>query len=405
MDEPPDVLPGEPEARSPVVTVCELERFPPVPSIRSHPFAAIAWLIRACVAIVCAVVLLAIGATIPIINVYVLGYLMEIQGQVARTGKFRSAFLMLPLALRLGIIALAVALWLLPIELLAALQRDIHVLAPGSANDWLIAITLGIAGVVIAAHLALAIAGGGRWWQFLRPIHNIRQQLDRHSRVRFWQQANHQINEFVSALSFVRLLRLGVLAYAAAYLWLGIAAVLFTLLDDVTIRWQWFGFAAGCLMLTVVLMWLPFLMAHVAAERRIGAMFEMGTVYKLSVRTPLCWSTSTAFLMASSVLTMLYTALVKNVMPPHVFRWDLMAVFLVTIIPARLLVGRAYHRATTRPSTSTHWGLRIWQWSNIAALSVGMGYYVYFLYLAQTGGELGQNAVWQFPSVLQPFPR
>ncbi len=398
------IQPGHSGTRPPVITRGELKYFPPMPSLRSHPFAAIAWLVRACVAIPCGVVLLAIGATIPIVNVYVLGCLMEIQGQVARTGKFRTAFWGLPLAMRLGIIALTVTLWLLPIELLAALHRDTHVLAPGSAKDWLVAITLAIASVVIAAHLALAIAGGGRWWQFLRPIQNIRQQLDRHSRVRFWQQATRQINQFVAAISFIRLLRSGILAYAAAYLWLVIPTFLFTLLDDVTIRWQWFGFATGCAMLTVTLMWLPFLMAHVAAERRTGAMFEMRTVCELAARTPLCWSMSTAFLIASSVLTLLYTALVKNVLPPHVFRWDLMAVFLVTMIPARILVGRAYHRATTQPPTRPKWSTRIWRWSNIAALSVGMGYYVYFLYLAQTGGELGQNAVWQFPSVLQPFP-
>ncbi|WP_345688656.1 hypothetical protein [Novipirellula caenicola] len=375
-----------------------------MPSLRSRPLAAIAWLVRSCVAILCGVVLLAIGATIPIVNVYVLGCLMEIQGQVARTGKFRSASWGLPLTLRLGIIVLAVVLWLLPIELLAALHRDIHVLSPGSANDWLVAFMLAITSVVIAAHLALAIAGGGRWWQFLRPLQTIRQQLDRHYRVRFWQQATRQINEFVAAISLLRLLRLGILAYAAAYLWLAIPTLLFTLLDDVTIRWQWFGFAAGCLTLTVTLMGLPFLMAHVAAERRFGAMFEIRTVYELAARTPLCWSMSTAFLMACSVLTLLYIALVKNALPPHNFRWDLMAVFLVTMIPARILVGRAYHHATTRPPARLKWSTRVWRWSNIAALGIAVGYYVYFLYLAQTGGELGQNAIWQFPSVLQPFP-
>jgi hypothetical protein len=35
---------------------------------------------------------------------------------------------------------------------------------------------------------------------------------------------------------------------------------------------------------------------------------------------------------------------------------------------------------------------------------MSIGWYVYFLCLAATGGELGQRAVWQFHAMLLPLP-
>ena len=94
-----------------------------------------------------------------------------------------------------------------------------------------------------------------------------------------------------------------------------------------------------------------------------------------------------------------------------------MLVFLVTAIPARLVIGWVYHRAgqqspritaapiTAAPITAARrWPWRVWQTLNASALCVGVGYYVYFLYLAQTAGELGQRAVWQYQALLQPLP-
>ena len=149
---------------------------------------------------------------------------------------------------------------------------------------------------------------------------------------------------------------------------------------------------------------MPFLLAHLAAETRMGAMFEVRTILRLAGRVPFRSAFATALVFACSVLPMLYEALLKNQIPPHALRWDLMLVFLVTVTPARILVGWVYQRATARTCDSPSWSWRIWQGVNGLMLCVGVGYYVYFLYLAQTGGELGQRTIWQFPSLLLPFP-
>lgn len=390
-----------------VFSRAELQELGPMPALRRHPFQALVWLLRAGIGIVVLVGLLAFAATIPVVNVLALGYLMEIQGRAARTGRLRSAFYLVPAAGRLGILLLSVWLFLLPIQILSGLARDSWLLTSGGAAAWWWSGVLVFTSLLVAMHLLLAIGCGGAWWRFVRPITNARWLVAQWHSGDYWRDANHAIREFLAAFQFFNLLRLGLIGYATAYAWLVVPTLLFTILDDVTSRWQLIGFVVGCITLTLTLTWLPLMLAHVAAETRWGAALELKTVLRLAGRTPFRWAVVTAILLACSVLPLLYTALFKVQIPPHDFRWDLMLVFLVTVIPARILVGWVYHRATQRPprnTTARVWPWRIWQAVNASALCVGVGYYVYFLYLAETGGELGQRAVWQYHALLQPLP-
>jgi len=402
-----DIAPRPPTDRGEIAgqrTIVSRRDFQEFPRIPSHPLRAVWWLVRACLGLICLVALLALAAAIPVVNVLALGYLMEVQGRVARTGKFRSAFYLLPAAQRLGGILLAVWLWLLPIQFLAGLARDSWLLAPGGTAAWLWTSLLVIASSLTAVHLLLAIGCGGRWWRFARPLSNALRLRACWRSNEYWQDAHHAIYEFMAAFRLPHLLRLGLLGYAAAYVWLVLPALLFTMLNDVTSRWQIIGFVAGCVTLTLTLLWLPLLLAHVAAEGRWRAMFELTTVAKLAGQTPFRWAIATAILFGCSVLPLLYTALFKNQIPAHDVRWDLMLVSLVTVVPARVLVGWVYHRATRRTHSAPSRLWRIWQWTNGAALCFGVGWYVYFLNLATTGGELGQHAVWQFHALLLPLP-
>ena len=81
-----------------------------------------------------------------------------------------------------------------------------------------------------------------------------------------------------------------------------------------------------------------------------------------------------------------------------------MLVFLAAVVPARVLIGWAYHRATQKTRSAPSWPWRIWQGANGVALCIGLAWYVYFLYLVETAGELGQRAVWQFHALLLPLP-
>ena len=382
----------------------DLTELPSMPSLSKQPLQGMGWLARLALRLVILVGLVAMVASIPVVNIFALGYLFEMQGRVARTGKVRSALYLLPAAERVGGILLGVWLWLLPIQFLAAAARDSWLISPTGTTAWLWIGLVMIASLAIAIHILMAIACGGGLARFIRPLSNARWLMTRWSSGEYWADASSAISRFAGAFRLGHMFRLGLLGSAAVYLWLAIPTFLFTVVDDVTSPWQVLGFIVGCATLTLLLLWLPFLLAHVSAAARWGAILEFATVRRLAGQTPFCWSVATAFLLACSTLPMLYTALLKNKIPPHDLQWDVMVVFLLAVVPARLLVSWVYHRATQQTGAGPSWTRWVWRQTNAAALCVGAGYYVYFLHLAATGGELGKRSVWQFHALLLPFP-
>lgn len=394
---------GHPVESTPAFSPADWQELPHCPSPKESPLAAAKWLAQLVVGVCFLLALLAVAAATPVVNVLALGYLMTVQARVARSGKLRSAFYLVPGAIRLGSLLLGIWLWLSPVHLLAEATRDSWLIAPGARAAWLWTAALIIVSVLISVHILMAIACGGGW-RFVRPLSNARRLRDRLRQGGYWQDADRSIREFVAALEWMRLLRLGLLGLLAAYLWLALPIYLFTMLDDVTNRAQVIGFLSGALALTVMLPWMPMLLAHVAVADRWSAIFELKAAGKLALGSPFRWLLSTAVLMACSVAPMLYVALLKNRIPPHAAQWDAMLVFLATVVPARALIGWAYHRALQRADSGSSWRRRGWQAINVVAMLVASGYYVYFLNLAAVEGELGRQVVWQLHFVLLPFP-
>ena len=80
-----------------------------------HPLRFGGWALSMGFGIVTMVFALAIVASIPIVNFIALGYLLDVEGRVARSGKFREAFPLLPLAPRIGSLVIGIWLCLLPL--------------------------------------------------------------------------------------------------------------------------------------------------------------------------------------------------------------------------------------------------------------------------------------------------
>jgi hypothetical protein len=76
-----------------------------------------------------------------------------------------------------------------------------------------------------------------------------------------------------------------------------------------------------------------------------------------------------------------------------------MFVFLITIYPAKVMLGWAYHRASNGRQA---W--RPWSWLGSCAALAGVATYVVLLYLVQTSGLLGNRVVWQHHALLLPLP-
>src|SRR6516225_11113922 len=100
----------------------EREPSPPRRSLVGRAFGAVLraciWTVRSLFGIASLILLLAVIAAIPVLNLLALGYLLEVEGRLARSGKLRDAFPLINLAPRLGSIVLGIWAWVIPLRLL-----------------------------------------------------------------------------------------------------------------------------------------------------------------------------------------------------------------------------------------------------------------------------------------------
>lgn len=375
------------------------EALPSSPSWREFPLRAAARLGQAVLGALCGIVLLALMASVPVLNVLALGYLLGMVGRVARTGKLGAALFLAPITARVAGMLLFGALLTFPLRFLAELARDATMLAPWSftACCWtLLAVAVSL---LVTLHVILAMGRGGSWWWFFRPLNNLRWTKARLRDGTYLAQADQTLRTLVIALQPWQHFRLGLFGFAGVYLWMLLPALVFDQAPAFSGAGRVFTSLVGGAALVLLFGWMPFLLTHYAVENRWQAWLDWKGIRQRFRHSPFCWTLSALLLYGLSMLVMLYVALVKNKMPTHEARWDVMIVFMVTLIPAKLFVAWVWQRAGR---VKESW--RSWQWFNRALLAFGLGWYVYFIFLAHTGGQLGQSALWQFHSLLLPFP-
>lgn len=354
-----------------------------------------AWLIRSLFGIASLILLLAIIAAVPIVNLLALGYLLEVEGRLARSGKLRDAFPLIELAPRLGSIALGLTLWLFPLRILSSAAADARLIDAGSRSDRLLHLAVPVLSCLIAIHLCLALARGGGLGTFLRPIKNFRWLRARLREGNYWSQAQQAIGQFFKGLQLKHHFWLGLRGYVGAMLWLAIPSALFAATNK-TEGGPILITLLGGLLLMLVLSWVPFLQAHFAAENRFGAMFELKKVRALYKNAPFSW-----------LITMLVTLtlalpmyLFKIVLPPSDAMWLVTVVFIVSIYPVKVLTGWAYHRAVGRERRA-FFGLR---WLSRLVMVPLLALFVFLLFFTQFIGEHGKGVLFEHHAFLLPAP-
>jgi hypothetical protein len=152
----------------------------------------------------------------------------------------------------------------------------------------------------------------------------------------------------------------------------------------------------GTLSLAVVLLYLPFLQTHFAAENRLAAMFEIGKVTMKFLRAPI------AFWLALSITLLLALPLylLKIEPPPRELWWTLTLWFILFIYPARLATGWAVGRANKRqqPRFFLSW---IFAWT--VAMPV-VFFYLLILFFTQYTSFLGPASLLEQHAFLLPVP-
>ncbi|QDU31580.1 hypothetical protein ETAA8_67400 [Anatilimnocola aggregata] len=334
---------------------------------------------------------LAAVSVVPLLQFASLGYLLEASGRVTRSGKLRDGFIDIRRFARIGSLVAGTWIMLLPIRFIAGLTRDAEAI-PGNpaAPVWRIALT--ICTVLMVGHILLAWYSGGKlrhfFWPLLAPF-QLGQRLLNSGLVapamrrllkpwwptlyedlftplpwtswfppailwaglwrgRMYVEARDAVWDFVVGLQLPHYFWLGLRGFIGALLWLAIPITMLTAgtaqPKPVAILVGW----AGALLLAAVLLYLPFLQAHFAAENRFSAMFAWREVRQQFRRAPLIFW----FSLLATLAFALPLYLLKIEPPPRPLLWTLSVFFILFIYPARLFTGWAlgYARRREKPS-------------------------------------------------------
>ncbi len=407
MAKPSSVTVGEPASPADTVVnywdvVAEENYFSfdslrPFPHVLRHPLRAAYWLFEVAFGIVSLFAFLALLAAIPVVNVLALGYMLEAEGRVARTGKLRYAMPLLPLAPKLGGIAFGTWIWCWLVRLVADAASDAELIAPGSgvAVGWQIALTVVTIGVAI--HVVLAIARGGRLGLFFWPTPlNGLWLVRRLMRGDYSELAGRAVGEFIAALRLRHHFWLGLRGFIGAFAWLCIPTALFSALRDTSKPGQVLLTLFGGFLLVCVLSWVPFLQARFAAEQRWSALFELRAVRTMYRRTPIALLLSVVVMYALALPLYLF----KLFETPPDMLWLLTPVFVASIYPARIFVGWAYSWSQRKERKS--W--LILRAACAIILWPLLSFYVFVLFFTPAVGAAGRAVLFQHHAVLLPWP-
>lgn len=371
---------------------------PPFPHLFRHPIKAAYWMLRMMFGIACLVIFLALIAAVPIVNFIALGYLLDVEGRVARTGKIRLAFPLLDIAPRLGTIVIGVVLWLIPLFLLAGAAADARLIEPGGQSDQTLHLLTLIASIAISIHLCLALARGGAFFCFVRPLKNAIWLFKQIRAGGYFERAALNVSSFIASLKLGRNFSLGLRGFLGVFLWLVIPSLMFAAASSpnggqggpvaVTLL--------GGVSLVIVLGWLPLLQAHFAAENRFSAMFELRTVRRKFKRAPLAWMVSLIVVYVLSLPLYLF----KVAALPRDAVWGITLIFVATIYPTKLLLGWVYYRASSR--TKNAWFG--WRWLSRTIIVPLLAVYVFILFFTQFIGIHGSGVLLEHHLFLLPIP-
>ena len=405
LQTPPDAYPLRPEAAELTTFYDEIAAAEDMPEVKS-PQQRRTWSLRGVLAglflairfvyrLLGSVLVLAVVAAIPIFNFWVLGYLLDAQGGLARGGKWRDAFPDVASLSRIASIGVGITLWLLPLRLLAGLAVDARLISAGSTADVGLHRAVFIVSVLVTVHICFALARGGGLSCFFRPIKNLRWFIQQVRSRQYLEVADREIRAFMTSLRIRERFWLGLRGFFGALLWLLIPTAMFAAANSsegaavlVTI--------AGGLLLMPVLSWMPLLQARFSAERRLRAIFQLGETRRIFRRAPLA---GTMAVIGTLVLSLpLYLA--KVALPPRDAMWMVTLVFIVSIWPAKLLAGWAYHRGSAREENAW-WGVR---WLGRGVMLPLLVAYVFLLLFTPSLGEHGKRVLFEHHAFLLPVP-
>lgn len=394
---------------------------------------------------------LALLASIPIAQFVSLGYLLEVSGRISRSGKVREGFIGIRPAARLGSIILGTWLMLWPIRFVSSYWQSAYLIDPNSGvtAGWRIGLLIFTA--VMIGHILLAWSCGGKiryfFWPLLAPLlfgmwlmrrvvsserlrpivgpvvgtfsKRLLKDLTTVPRLTSWfppaifwanlrnggiySTARDAVWDYAVNLKPHYFFWLGLRGFAGALAWLFVPVMMIVATTNLQLENQQAAQVLGGLagffgsaLLAIVILYLPFMQAHFAAENRFVAMFELGTVRRMFRRAPIAfWF---ALLITLGFSLPLYLLKIEYV--PREIVWLPSVVFVVFILPARIITGWALARARKREQPRFF----LFRWAaRLGALPVVV-IYVFFAYFTQYLSWYGSFSLFEQHAFLTPVP-
>jgi len=340
------------------------------------------------------VVLLAALSTFPLIQLVSLGYLLEASGRIARSGRFRDGFVHIREAARIGSVVLGTWLVLWPLRFVSDLWYTAQLIDEDSlaSRGWRVALVVLV--LLLMLHLAWALFRGGKLRHFFWPA-PVR-FVKRVSRWGMYAEARDRLWNFVTSLRLPYYFWLGARGFVGAVAWLFIPVVLLVAAFHLPTGPSVIAGLIGILLLPIVVAYLPFLQAQFACDGRLVSMFDVGTLRKTFARAPLAfWLAITATLLFALPLYLLKIEFIEREVA-----WLPALVFVVFILPARLLTGWAVGRGRHRDAP------RGWlaRWSARFAMIPIVLVYVLFVYLTRYVSWYGSWSLFEQHAFLLPVP-
>jgi hypothetical protein len=372
---------------------------PDVPAVLPAPthgvirrlFALLASMVEWFFGVFTLIVGLAIVAAIPILQFASLGYLLEVAGRIARTGRLREGFIGIRQAARVGGIVGGSWLVLLPLRFVASLAGSAELIDPGGpvARGWRIAAT--VLAVLTLGHIILACARGGRLRYFIWLPGNLMWLVRRWRRGGYFQAARNAVWGFVVGLRLPYYFWLGVRGFVGSLAWLAVPVTMIGIGRQVPLV----GFL-GALALGIVVLYLPFLQVRFAHEHRFAALFSVCEVRARFRRAPCAFALALFVTLAFA----LPLCLLRIEMIPREAAWLPSIFFIVFFFPARIFTGWAYARAGRREQPR-HWFFR---WTMRLAMLPVAALYVIVVFFAQYTAWEGILSLYEQHAFLLPVP-
>ncbi len=393
--------------------------------------------------IVSVIVLLAVTASIPIVQFLSFGYLLEVSGRLARGQRFRDAMIGLPKARVLGSMILGTWLCLLPVRLLSGFWFQAYLIEPTSSQTTTLrAAQLILLGLTLA-HLAAAFMCGGKLRYFLWPliapfsfgvwtirrlagaplfrkllnlslnwispsladdICQVKPIGDWFLPALGWKQLRSgglyrrlrdRVWDFAASLRPGYYFALGAKGFLGTLLWLLLPTGLLVINSYSEGGVAVLTLLAGVLFAIPIFSGLPFLQAHFATDGKLSRFAEPRKVMRNFGQAPIAHVL--ALLIVLVLALPLFLLKVEQI--PGDLLWSLSLIFVVFSWPARLITGWAYRRGTQKERLS-RWWIRFPLY--LAALPISFAFVMIFTgtrYISWHGAlSLFENHVFLLPA-------